>query len=405
MALSFTKKNSTVQRKGEDKKIPNPVIVETQETRMPIETEVQSEKDHSVVSNSFPIPGMEKLDRVLQSKLSYILNRASLATSLDDDDIKTRISIKTNDYEVSYLRTFLLLSCANLLGEIFKADTPLSFLNWLDTTNSSYIRSTREDIVHKAIGSLGIIDDEAKATKLIKSVFAQYKINSQVDSNYYYFFKEGLSLELQYKISDNCWIYQDNPVERWANLQNVKEGYNNVSTIENKRLTSARKRWDSLEHSQKILEISQFIEHLFEQYSSCYLPSNEKPDKDPIAKVWRDVLDSIQDYRINYLSNSLFNLLGAEGEKFKFNEVRCVFKDNELYIHENEVRDKDRDVWLHRLAEWLKTKTDSIETPGETIFLTTKNQALVVGGSSFSLSLEEWIESSVRNIIEKKGKI
>jgi hypothetical protein len=80
-----------------------------------------------------------------------------------------------------------------MLGEIFKSDTPLSFLNWLDTTNSSYIRNTSEDIVHKAIGSLGIIDDEAKATKLIKSVFAQYKIKVPVDSNFYYFFKEGLA--------------------------------------------------------------------------------------------------------------------------------------------------------------------------------------------------------------------
>lgn len=403
MALPFTKKNTSNQRKSEDNKKQETAMVENYETRVPIETEYNSEPIPSSISQ-LSIPGIEKLDRGLQSKLNYILRRASLATSLDDEDLKTRLSIKTDDNEVSYLRTFLLLSCANLLGEVFKADTPLSFLNWLDTTNSSYIRNTREDIVHKAIGSLGIIDDEAKATKLIKSVFAQYKINSQVDSNFYYFFKEGLSLELQYKISDNCWIYQDNPVERWANLQNVKEGYNNVSSPENKRLTSARKRWDALEHSQKLLEISQFIEQLFIQYSLCILPSNEKPDKDPIAKVWKDVLDTIKDYRINYLSNSLFNLLGAEGEKFKFNEVRCVFKDNELYIHENEVRDKDRDVWLHRLAEWLKSKTDAVDSPGETIFLTSKNQALVLGGNSFSLSLEEWIESSVRNIIEK-GKI
>jgi hypothetical protein len=141
---------------------------------------------------------------------------------------------------------------------------------------------------------------------------------------------------------------------------------------------------------------------LFTQYSLCILPSDEKPDKDPVTKIWRDVLDTIKDYRINYLSNSLFNLLGAEGEKFKFNEVRCVFKDNELYIHENEVRDKDRDVWLHRLSEWLKTKTEAVDSPGEAIFLTAKNQALVISGNTFSLSLEEWIESSVRNIIEKR---
>jgi hypothetical protein len=41
-------------------------------------------------------------------------------------------------------------------------------------------------------------------------------------------------------------------------------------------------------------------------------------------------------------------------------------------------------------------------SPGETIFLQVKNQAFVLSGNTFSLSLEEWIESSVRNIIEKE---
>lgn len=402
MAISFTRKNVSTPRNGEDKRTQESSVAEKYESRAPVDTEFKSELISTGSSTSFFIPELNKLEKNLQQKLTNVLKRAALATSLDDDDIKTRIAIKTEHYEVSSLRTFLLLTCANMLGEIFKADTPLSFMNWLDTTNSSYIRNTREDIVHKAIGSLGIIDDEAKATKLIKSVYAQYKINSAVDSNFFYFLKEGLSLELQYKISDNCWVYQDSPLEKWANLQSVKEGYNNTSSPENKRLTNARKRWDALEHSQKILEIAQFIESLFNQYDLCMLPPLEKPDKDPIAKVWKDIHDTIKDYRINYLSNSLFNLLGAEGEKFKFNDVRCVFKDNELYIHENEVRDKDRDMWLHRLTEWLKSKTEISDVPGETIFLTSKNQAFVLSGNNFASSLEEWIESSIRNIIEKE---
>ncbi|MCJ7552606.1 MAG: hypothetical protein MUO34_01870 [Ignavibacteriaceae bacterium] len=402
MALSFTRKNTVIPRNGEDRKVRETAVVDKVETKVPIETEFKSDLVSTSSSSSFFIPEMEKLDKSLQQKLNYVLKRAALATSFEDDDIKTRISIKTESSEVTYLRTFLLLSCANMLGEIFKADTPLSFMNWLDTKNSSYIRNTREDIVHKAIGSLGIIDDEAKASKLIKSVYAQYKNNSVADSNFYFFFKEGLSSELQYKISDNCWIYQDNPLEKWANLQNVKEGYNNLSTLENKRLTNARKRWDSLEHSQKLLELSQFIEQLFNLYGLGIIPPVEKTDKDPIAKIWLDIQDTIVDHRINYLSKSLFNQFSADGEKFKFNEVNCVFKENELYILENEVRDKERDIWLHRLAEWLKTKTDaSASSPGETIFLSSKNQALVIGGHSFTLSLEEWIESSIRNIIEK----
>jgi len=402
MALSFTKKNTAIPRNGEDNKIPETAVADKVETKVPIETEFKSEVVSTGSASSFFIPEMEKLDKFLQQKLNYVLKRAALATSLEDDDIKTRISIKTEASEVISLRTFLLLSCTNMLGEIFKADTPLSFMNWLDTKNSSYIRNTREDIVHKAIGSLGIIDNEAKASKLIKSVYAQYKNNSVADSNFYFFFKEGLSSELQYKISDNCWIYQDNPLEKWANLQNVKEGYNNVNTLENKRLTNARKRWDSLEHSQKLLEISQFIEQLFNLYGLGIVPPVERPDKDPIAKVWRDIQDTIVDHRINYLSKSLFNQFSADGEKFKFNDVNCVFKEDELYILENEVKGKERDIWLHRLAEWLKSKTDASESPGETIFLSNKSQAFVVGGTSLTLSLEEWIESSIRNLIEKE---
>lgn len=401
MALSFTRKNTVTPRNGQDKKVQETAVIEKIESKVPIETEFKSDSIATSSNSVFFIPEMEKLDKALQQKLNFVLKRAALATAFEDEDIKTRISLKTDSQEVYSLRTFLLLSCANMLGEIFKADTPLSFMNWLDTKNSAYIKNTREDIVNKAIGSLGIIDDEAKASKLIKSVYAQYKINSVVDSNFYFFFKEGLSSELQYKISDSCWIYQDNPLEKWANLQSVKEGYNNNSTPENRRLTNARKRWDVLEHSQKLLEISQFIEVLFNLYGLGILPPAEKPDKDPVAKVWRDIQQAIVDHRINYLSKSLFNVLAADGEKFKFNEVNCVFKENELYILENEVKDKERDIWLHRLAEWLKSKTDASESPGETIFLTNKNQALIIGGNSFVISLEEWIESSIRNIIEK----
>lgn len=401
MALSFTKKNTAAPRNGQDKKVQETVVMEKVENKVPIEKEFKSDVISTSGSSVFFIPEMEKLDKALQQKLNFILKRAALATAFEDEDVKTRISLKTDSQEVNSLRTFLLLSCANMLGEIFKADTPLSFMNWLDTKNSAYIKNTREDIVNKAIGSLGIIDDEAKASKLIKSVYAQYKINSVVDSNFYFFFKEGLSSELQYKISDSCWIYQDNPLEKWSNLQSVKEGYNNNSTPENRRLTNARKRWDVLEHSQKLLEISQFIELLFNLYGLGIIPPVEKPEKDPVAKVWRDVQQAIVEHRINYLSKSLFNVLGADGEKFKFNEVNCVFKENELYILENEVKDKERDIWLHRLAEWLKSKTDASESPGETIFLSSKNQAFVIGGNSFVISMEEWIESSIRNIIEK----
>ena len=102
------------------------------------------------------------------------------------------------------------------------------------------------------------------------------------------------------------------------------------------------------------------------------------------------------------MSNSLFNQIGADGQKFKFNEVRCVFKEEELIVFEGDVREKDRELWLKRLSEWLKTKIDSENAIGETIFLTPKNQALVLAGENLTALLEKWIDKAVKNILNKK---
>jgi hypothetical protein len=92
----------------------------------------------------------------------------------------------------------------------------------------------------------------------------------------------------------------------------------------------------------------------------------------------------------------------VDGQKFKFNEVRCVFKEDELIVFEGDVREKDRELWLKRLSEWLKTKMDSENTSGETIFLSPKNQALVLTGENLTALLEKWIDKAVKNILDKK---
>jgi hypothetical protein len=75
-------------------------------------------------------------------------------------------------------------------------------------------------------------------------------------NNYFSFFTDAIDSETQNLIASNSWIYQDNPLEKWANLQNVKEGYTNLTSAENKRLTNARKRWDGLDINQKLFEVS-----------------------------------------------------------------------------------------------------------------------------------------------------
>lgn len=348
------------------------------------------------------LPNWNKAETSLQNKLQFVLKRVNLAKSLQDEDISKWMGASNETYELNALRTYLLLSAVNLIGEIIRIDTPMTFLSWLDTSNSITTRSIREESISKAINSVGVVDDQKKAVKLIKSVFAQYKLTNSVDSNYFSFFTDALDSETQNWIATNSWIYQDNPLEKWANLQNVKEGYSNLTSAENKRLTNARKRWDVLDSNQKLFEVSQFLEFLFNQYNLCQVNPPVKMDKDPVAKVWKDIDQAVGEYKVNYLSNSLFNQLGADGQKFKFNEVRCVFKEEELIVFEGDVREKDRELWLKRLSEWLKTKIDSENAIGETIFLTPKNQALVLAGENLTTLLEKWIDKAVKNILNKK---
>ena len=345
---------------------------------------------------------LSKSDSSLQGKLQYVLRRVSLSKSIQDEDVAKWLNANNELYELPALRKYLLLSCINLIGEIKRADSPLSFLAWLDTSNSVTTRSIREEAISKAINSVGVIDDQKKAVKLIKSVFAQYRLTNSVDSNYFSFFTDALDHDTQSLIASNCWIYQDNPLEKWANLQNIREGYSNIATPENKRLSNARKRWDSLDSNQRLFEISQFLEFMFNQYNLCQVNAPVKTEKDPVAKVWKDIDAAVGEYKVNYLSNSLFNHLGTDGQKFKFNEVRCVFKDDELIVFEGDIREKDRELWLKRLSEWLRTKIDSDNTSGETIFLPPKNQALVISGEDLSASLEKWIDKAVKNILDKK---
>lgn len=366
------------------------------------EFEAEFEKTLAKPISPPDLPNWNNADTSLQNKFQFVLKRLSLAKSLQDDEVFKWINASNESYELSALRTYLLLSCVNMLGEVSRTDNPISFLAWLDTSNSVTTRSIREESISKAIGSVGIIDDQKKAVKFIKSVFAQYKLTNSVDSNYFSFFTDALDSETQSWISSNCWIYQDNPLEKWANLQNVKEGYNNLTSAENKRLTNSRKRWDALDSNQRLFEVSQFLEFFFNQYNLCQVNPPVKMDKDPVAKVWRDIDQAVGEYKVNYLSNSLFNHLGADGQKFKFNEVRCVFKEEELIVFEGDVREKDRELWLKRLSEWLKTKIESENAIGETIFLSAKNQALVLSGDNLLTLLEKWIDKGVKNILNKK---
>ena len=369
----------------------------TEEYELSVE-KITTSKMHEVEQ----LPNWERIDRSLQIKIQSVLRRINLANTLTEEEVTKWITVTNESFEVSALQTYLLLTCLNMLGELNKVEPPLSFLAWLDTSNSSSIKTLRDEAITKSINSIGAIDDQAKAVKLIKSVFAQYRLNNSIESNFFYFFTDALDSDTQNWISSNCWIYQDNPLEKWANLQNVKEGYSNLTSPENKRLTNARKRWDALDSYQKLYEVSQFLEALFNQYNLCMVNPPVKFEKDPISKVWKDIDVAVNEHRLNYLSNNLFNQLGSDGQKFRFNEVRCVYKDEELYILETDVKDRDRDNWLKKLQEWLKTKIDAGKAHGDTVFLFSRSQALVIPEKTLPTILENWIDAAIKNVIAKK---
>lgn len=369
----------------------------TEEYELSVE-KITTSKMHEVEQ----LPNWDRIDRSLQIKIQSVLRRINLANTLTQEEVTKWITVTNESFEVSALQTYLLLTCLNMLGELNKVEPPLSFLAWLDTSNSSSIKTLRDEAITKSINSIGSIDDQAKAVKLIKSVFAQYRLNNSIESNFFYFFTDALDSDTQNWISSNCWIYQDNPLEKWANLQNVKEGYSNLTSPENKRLTNARKRWDALDSYQKLYEVSQFLEALFNQYNLCMVNQPVKFEKDPISKVWKDIDVAVNEHRLNYLSNNLFNQLGSDGQKFRFNEVRCVYKDEELYILETDVKDRDRDNWLKKLQEWLKTKIDAGKAHGDTVFLFSRSQALVIAEKTLPAILENWIDAAIKNVITKK---
>lgn len=369
----------------------------TEEYELSVE-KITTSKMHEVEQ----LPNWDRIDRSLQIKIQSVLRRINFANTLTEEEVTKWITVTNESFEVSALQTYLLLTCLNMLGELNKVEPPLSFLAWLDTSNSSSIKTLRDEAIAKSINSIGAIDDQAKAVKLIKSVFAQYRLNNSIESNFFYFFTDALDSDTQNWISSNCWIYQDNPLEKWANLQNVKEGYSNLTSPENKRLTNARKRWDALDSYQKLYEVSQFLEALFNQYNLCMVNPPVKFEKDPISKVWKDIDVAVNEHRLNYLSNNLFNQLGGDGQKFRFNEVRCVYKDEELYILETDVKDRDRDNWLKKLQEWLKTKIDAGKAHGDTVFLFSRSQALVIPEKTLPAILENWIDAAIKNVIAKK---
>ncbi len=277
--------------------VEDQLVKEAVKTKVADEFEADFDKTVNKPVNS-ELPNWSKADSSLQNKIQLILKRVSLAKSLQDDEASKWINASNESYELPSLRTYLYLSCVNMIGELRRTDNPMTFLSWLDTTNSVTTKSIREESISKAINSVGVVDDQQKAVKFIKSVFAQYKLTNSVDSNYFSFFTDALDSETQNFISNNCWVYQDNPLEKWANLQNVKEGYNNLVSPENKRLTNARKRWDNLDSNQRLFEISQFLEFLFNQYNLCQVSAPVKMDKDPVAKVWKDIDQAVTEYKV-----------------------------------------------------------------------------------------------------------
>ena len=123
------------------------------------------EIEKTINKNIIPteLPNWNKAELSLQNKLQFVLRRVNLSKSFIDDDISKWVNASNEPYELSSLRTYLLLSCVNMIGEISRTDTPMTFLSWLDTSNSVTTRSIREESISKAINSVGVVDDQKES--------------------------------------------------------------------------------------------------------------------------------------------------------------------------------------------------------------------------------------------------
>ncbi len=355
------------------------------------------------------MPRWEDLDASLLDTITPIMERLALAQSLERGPEAGRGGEKAGP-EKSALQAYLLLTCLEMLGRSSRQNENV------DLSSEMTARQQEGDTAEVSSGQSdrGVEPGSSEDTKLqaqkdisqkvnledIGAAYSEFQSLQGLQSNFVQLFTRLIDLEVRQHLADDCWVYNDDPIEDWDVLYLVRRGYKEERTPEHARLNNARKRWDSLTSEQRVREIAEVCASMYHQYALGAVPAPSKGSKDPLPKIKREAGRAVADSRLNFLSDSYFRVLAtASGHQTLDTEgVEGIIKDGELYVRLSDFHDRDTESWKNKLLDWSRKRTST----GEAIMLYNMNCALVLSDRLFVDHLQDWINNALKNYISGK---
>ena len=221
----------------------------------------------------------EALPEGLQPQIERILRRRALAVALHTDEIFSKIQKAAGVYQDTALRLYLLLTCIEIIGEMYRGDSFYPFDTWLKIKQGPVAKERKGILDHLFSKSGGNIDTPGRVLKAVKMIHRRYQDVYGFATHFHVFFHECLDSALRTWIAQHCWVYEDDPLTSWAALHLVELGYSYTHTPELQRLTDSRRRWDSLAIDQRIQKIARCCQLIRNDYTHGLIAAPAPQDK------------------------------------------------------------------------------------------------------------------------------
>lgn len=337
----------------------------------------------------------------LQRKIERILRRRALAVALHTDEMFSNVQKAAGLYQDTAVRLYLLLTCIEIIGEMYRGDTFYPFGTWLETKKDSITKERNELLDQVLWQSDGRIDSSDHLLNAVRSIHRFYQEIHGFATHFYVFFRECLDGSLRSWIAQHCWVYKDNPLTIWAGLHLVGPGYSHTRTPELQRLTNARRIWDSLDIEQRIRQIAQCCQLIRNDYTHGLIATPATQDKRSwIEDEYKETLMAIQSDKILLATEHDFRQWQqlAQGSGTLFG-VRTVTHDGRFIVLASDLEGKDVSTWLRQVYDSCARQFDH----GDTVYILAHHQALATEEKPLTRHLEEWIDNGLKNIISTAG--
>jgi hypothetical protein len=332
-------------------------------------------------------------------RIERVLRRRALAVALHTDEIFSKIQKATGVYQDTALRLYLLLTCIEIIGEMYRGDSFYPFETWLKI-NKGAVAKERKGILDQQFSERGgDIDTSERLLEAVGTIHRRYKDIYGFATHFYVFFQECLDSSVRTWIAQHCWVYEDNPLTPWAALHLVEPGYSYTRTPELRRLTDSRRKWDRLDIDRRIRKIARCCQLIRNDYTHGLIATPAPQDK----RSWfedndKQTLAAIEAGKIVLAPEEEFRewqkLAQGSGTMFGVNTV----------THEGQFVARALDLDGEDYEQWLKKVCESCRRPfdhGDTVFIWTHNQALATREKPLTRHLEEWIDNGLKNIVSK----